>query len=274
MHILIGLFVIILVHIEFNTLKQGSTGIKMKSTRKSLVFATLLCLPAATVHADFVGLNIGVSHWSPELSGNFNSGNDAIIDLSSDLGVNDPSQTSLVFILEHPIPVLPNVKYQSFDLETSGNKTLTRNVTFNGNNYSAGNNVSSTFDLSHDDIKLYYEVLDNWINLDLGIDLKRFDGQVGINGNNITVDETVPLLYISARFDLPFTGFYAGADLNHLSSGDNSANDSTFLVGYESTIGLGIEGGLKTFSLDLDNADNIDTNIEYEGLYLNGFYHF
>jgi hypothetical protein len=28
------------------------------------------------------------------------------------------------------------------------------------------------------------------------------------------------------------------------------------------------------FSLDLDNADNIDTNIEYDGLYLNGFFHF
>jgi hypothetical protein len=84
----------------------------------------------------------------------------------------------------------------------------------------------------------------------------------------------VPLLYISARFDLPLTGFYAGADLNHLSIGDNKANDPTFLVGYESSIGLGIEGGLKTLSLDLDDANNIDTNIDYEGLYLNGFFHF
>lgn len=248
----------------------------MKLPRNNLVLAALLCLPAASANADFVGLNIGISHWAPDLSGSFKSENSGStsIDLNSDLGINDPSQTSLVLILEHPIPILPNVKYQNFDLETSGSKTLDRNITFNGDTFTSGSAVTSTFDLSHDDIKLYYEVLDNWINLDLGIDLKRFDGQVGINGNNITVDETVPLLYISARFDLPFTGFYAGADLNHLSSGDNSANDSTLLVGYESTIGLGIEGGVKTFSLDLDNADNIDTNIEYEGLYLNGFFHF
>ncbi len=77
--------------------------------------------------------------------------------------------------------------------------------------------------------------------------------------------------YFKAKRDLPFTGFYAGADLN-LSSGDNSANDSTLQIGYESSIGLGIEVGVKTFSLDLDNADNIDTNIEYGGLYLNGFF--
>jgi outer membrane protein len=246
----------------------------MKSTRSRLVLTALLYLPAASVNADFVGLNIGLSHWAPDLSGKFNSANDANIDLNRDLGVNDPSQTSLVLILEHPIPVLPNVKYQSLDLETSGSKTLEQSLTFNGNRYSANSNVLSTFDLTHDDIALYWEVLDNWVNLDLGIDLKRFDGQVGINGNNITVDETIPLLYISARFDLPFTGFYAGADLNHLSIGDNSANDSTLLVGYESSIGLGIEGGVKTFSLDLNNADNIDTNIEYKGLYLNGFFHF
>ncbi len=234
----------------------------------------ILCLPAASANADFIGLNIGVSHWAPDLTGNFNSGNNASIDLKSDLGVNDPSQTSLVFILEHPIPLLPNVKYQNFNLETSGSNTLNRGIQFNGQSYTSGTQVTSTFDFSHDDIVLYYEILDNWINLDLGIDIKRFDGEVGIDGNNIKLEETVPLLYISARFDLPFTGFYAGADLNHLSSGDNSANDSTLLVGYESSIGLGIEGGLKTFSLDLDNADNIDTNIEYQGLYLNGFFHF
>jgi len=246
----------------------------MEPTKHLLLFSVLLWLPAASVNADFVGINIGLSHWATDLSGNFNSGNDAKIDLNNDLGMNDPSQTSLILIIEHPIPILPNVKYQSFDLATSGNKTLTQNLTFNGNNYSTGNNVSSTFDLSHDDIVFYYEVLDSWVNLDLGLDLKRFDGKVGINGNDINVDETVPLLYISARFDLPFTGFYAGADLNSLGSGDNKANDSTLLVGYESGIGLGAEGGVKTFSLDLDNANNIDTNIEYKGLYLNGFFHF
>ena len=246
----------------------------MKLLRTRLIFITLLCISATSVTADFVGINIGVSHWSPDLSGSFNSNNNASIEVESDLGINDPSQTSLVLILEHPIPLLPNVKYQNFDLEASGNKTLTKNLNFNGNNYFAGDNVSSTVDLSHDDIVLYYEILDNWVNLDLGIDIKRFNGQIGINNNNIAVDQTLPLLYISARFDLPFTGFYVGADVNHLSVGDDSANDSTFLIGYESSIGLGIEGGMKTFSLDLDDANNVDTIIDYEGIYLNGFFHF
>ena len=246
----------------------------MKPAKIRLVFIVLF-LQATVASADFVGLNIGISHWSPDLTGSFNSKDNTSINLNSDLGVNDPSQTSLILLLEHPIPILPNIKYQNFDLEASGSKTLNRAIQFNGDTFSSGTQVTSTFDLSHDDIVLYYEVLDNWLSLDLGIDIKRFNGQVGISGNTIVVDETVPLLYLSARFELPFTGFYAGADFNnHLSSGENSANDSTLLIGYESSIGLGIEGGVKTFSLDLDNANNLDTNIEYEGLYLNGFFHF
>lgn len=248
-------------------------GIKLKLSRR-LTLTTMLCFSAGSAYADFVGVNIGFSHWAPDLSGDFNSENNISIAPGLDLGVNDPSQTSLVFILEHPIPVLPNIKYQNYNLKTSGNSTLTENLTFNDNNYNAGNDVSSTFDLSHDDIVLYYEVLDNWINLDLGVDLKRFDGEVGINGNSVAVDKTVQSFYMSARFELPLTGFYAGADLNSLGIGDNKSNDSTLLVGYESSIGLGVEGGLKRFTLDLDNANNIDTNIEYQGLYVNGFFHF
>lgn len=52
--------------------------------------------------------------------------------------------------------------------------------------------------------------------------------------------------YFKGKRDLPFTGFYVGADLN-LNSGDNSAKDPTLLIGYESSIGLGIEVGVKTF---------------------------
>lgn len=240
-----------------------------------LAFFTLLTLQAPPANADFAGLNIGVNHWAPDLTGSFNSTNSTSIDLTSDLAINDPSQTSLVLTLEHPIPVLPNVKYQNYDLETSGSSTLNRIIQFNGQSYGPANGqISSTFDLSHDDIVLYYEILDNWLSLDLGVDIKRFNGEVGISGNNITIDEIVPLLHISARADLPFSGFYIGADLNYLSSGDNSGNDSTLLIGYESNIGLGIEGGIKSFNLELDDADNVDTDIEYEGIYLNGFYHF
>ena len=82
------------------------------------------------------------------------------------------------------------------------------------------------------------------------------------------------MLYLSARFDLPFSGYYLGVDISSISGGDNSVEDTTIRLGFESESGLGIEGGLKTFSLELDDADDLDTDLEYEGAFVNGYFHF
>ena len=252
----------------------------MKTIRKMPVAGVLILLFSTNAPADIVGFSIGASYWAPELSGDFNSSGDASIDLSDDLDIDDPSFTSAVIVVEHPIPILPNFRYQHIDLDSDGRNTLTSGITFDGVTYGAGDTVRTTFDLAHDDIVLYYEVLDNWINLDIGLDLKRFDGEVSLAGStnpttsSIDVDETVPLLYLSARFDLPLSGLYLGADISTLSVDDSSADDVTIKLGYLSDIGFGIEGGIKTFSLELDDADDLDTDIEYDGTYISVFFRF
>lgn len=248
--------------------------------QKSPIFAALVLLFAIPAQADFVGFKIEANYWAPDLSGGFNSDGGSSINLSSDLDISAPSTSSLGFSLEHPVPILPNFKYQSFDLDSNGRNTLNSSITFEGQTYNAADTVSSTFDLSHDDIVLYYEILDNWINLDIGLDLKRFDGEVSLVGSantttsRVKVDETLPLFYLSARFDLPFSGFYVGTDVSSFSINDSSADDVTIMLGYESDRGLGIEGGLRTFSLELDDVNNLDANIEYDGAFLSGYYHF
>ena len=249
----------------------------MPDTRKVLKSAVIgaFMLPSAA-SAEFIGLNIGTNHWSPDLTGSFNSANNGSIDLSSDLGFKDHSTSSLSLSIEHPVPGLPNVRYQGYNLNSSSSSNLANPITFEGTAYNG--NINSTLDLSHNDIVLYYELLDNWVNLDLGLDLKFFDGKVAISDNTNTstvdVDETIPMLYLSARFDLPLNGMYIGANIQQLSLGDSSAEDSTLLIGYESKSGLGIEGGIKTFSLELEDANNLDTNLEYDGIFLNGYFNF
>ena len=251
----------------------------MKQTRTVFLFLVIGVLPLNTVHADFVGINIGASQWSPTLTGSFNSNdNGTSIDLVDDLGVdNNGSPSSLVLILEHPIQSLPNIKYQGFDLDSSGSQRLDNDLDFNGETFSSGNRVRTSFDLSHDDIVLYYELLNNWINLDMGVDLKRFEGEVELSGDTssrLAIDETIPLLYLSARFDLPYDGFYVGANFNNFSLGNDTVEDSTIKLGYETNYGIGFEGGIKSFSLVLDDVDNLDTDLKYDGIFLNGYYHF
>ena len=148
----------------------------MKRAWNVLILSVLIIAFSTTASADFVGLKIGAAAWQPDISGSFNSIGDPPIDLVNDLGLEDPSDSSLQLILEHPVPVLPNVKYQHIELDSTG--ISTSSPIFNGVPF--GGTVTSNVDLTHDDIVLYYEVMDNWVNLDFGLDLKKFDGEVGV----------------------------------------------------------------------------------------------
>jgi len=78
----------------------------------------LICSLAtfASAQADFVGLNIGAYAWNPDISGSFRTGSDSRIQLQNDLGFNDDTGNGLRVSLEHPVPALPNVRYQTVDL--------------------------------------------------------------------------------------------------------------------------------------------------------------
>jgi outer membrane protein len=215
------------------------------------------------------------------LSNPFNRNSASNIDLVDDLNVNNPAQTSMVLILEHPISVLPNIRYQGYNLYSPEDSEVNLDANSNGSTALAGKTTTTSFDLNHEDIVLYYQLLNNWIDLDMGVDLKRFDGQVsqaGTTGSSIDVDETIPLLHLSARVDLPVNGLYVGANINanvvDLGLSQSTAQDSTIMLGYESGTGLGIEGGIKSFSVELNDSDTLNTNLEYDGLFLNGYFNF
>jgi outer membrane protein len=233
-----------------------------------------LGLTVGTARADFVGLNIG-SGLAKSSQQSYSAGN--AIELVDDLDSESPAQSSMVLILEHPISALPNIRYQGLPLE------LPRTGASSLNRYpeSANGETSTSYELSQDDFVLYYQLPGNQLDLDLGVDLKRFAGEVSTTGpvsNRVDVDETIPLLYLSARYDLSDSGFYVGANINadiaNLGMSKSSAQDSTIMLGYDSGSGLGVEGGYKSFSLDLDDVDTLDSGLEYDGLYLNGYFNF
>ena len=244
--------------------------------------STCMWLTIGTAEAEFIGLNIGGAP-APALNGGYHNFETDHIELVDDLELENPEQSSMVLILEHPIKALPNIKYRDHDLDSSNRVTLDADISLNGQTFNSGEQITSTYDLSQNDIVLYYQLLKSRVNLDLGVDLKKFDGEVSLGGDastSLTVDETIPLLYLSARYDLPNSGFYVGANI-HTSSidlglSDSNAHDSTIMLGYDSGNGLGVEGGFKYFSLDLDDVDrlNKDNDLEYDGLFLNGYFHF
>ena len=253
----------------------------MKPTRIVSFVSVLSLLTFGTAQGEFVGLNIDVQQISPALTGNFYNNDSSSIDLVDDLTVEDSQQSSMVLILEHSISALPNVRYSGFDLDSDNDSSIYEDISLDGNDFSIHGGVGPELNLSQDDIVLYYQLIDTSVDVDLGVDLKRFDGQMTIDpssGDSIEVDETIPLLYLSARYHLPNSGFYIGADINssilNLGLSESSAEDSTFKLGYESDNGLGVEGGYKYYSLDLDNGENGSTEFEYDSIFLRGYYDF
>lgn len=250
----------------------------MNSIRSLLALPACLWLAIGSAEAEFIGLNIG-SSLSPAFG---STGTDSrSIDIVDDLEVDNPEQSSMVLILEHPIRALPNIRYQGLELDSSSRTILDSDISFNGQTFRSGNEVTSTFELSQNDFVLYYQLYKKRLNLDLGVDLKSFAGEVSLDGSTSTsveVDETIPLLHLSARYELPNSGFYLGANINthliDLGISESSARDSTILLGYDSGNGLGVEGGFKHFSLDLDDVESLNDDLEYDGVFLNGYFNF
>lgn len=251
----------------------------MKSSALITVSIALsLSLFNLTAHADTLGFRLGGYSWDQEFDGEIKDGTD-FIDLDSSLGIDDESNNVLFFALEHPIPVLPNILIQQSELEASGDSTLTEAFEFDDGDFDIADDIVTDIDLSHTDLTLYYEVLDNWVNLDLGLTVRKFDGSARIallDGSETAeedLDAAVPLIYAAAKFELPLTGTYVSANINTLSAGDASITDLTFALGYESDFGLGIEIGTRAMDLDYED-DEEEADIEIDGKYINLFYHF
>ncbi len=240
---------------------------------------------SANASADMAGIEVGAYQWSPDYSGVLavDDGSDegTELNLENDLGYSDEDHNIIWASVEHPVPFLPNFKMVSSDLDARAATTLTRAIEFGGETYSANEDVTSRIDMSNIEYTLYYEFLDNWINVDGGLTFRQYDGIVELNsdpeGSNIMeseeLDFTIPLVYLKGRVDLPFTGFFVDGEMNFISYDGDSIQDLAFSLGYESDIGLGAKAGYRTFTLDVEESDFV-SDLEFKGAYVSVFFHF
>lgn len=243
-----------------------------------LLIATLTLFAAAYAHADFIGVHAGMGVWNVEMDGDVGVTEQIS---SEDLGISDDSNTWYYLAVEHPVPVLPNVRITNSPLELEGDATLTRDFTFEEETFSASDQVSSDIDLSHIDYTLYYEILDTITSIDLGLTGRAFDGEASIGSTSIfervAVDGVIPMLYSRVQVDLPLTGFYAGGTLNYVSLSDNTLQDLELRVGYMTSAlvaNIGVELGYRILNLELEDSDDFQSDITIDGIYAAVVFHF
>lgn len=222
-----------------------------------------LVLVAPLAQADIVGLGASVSYWQSDLSGKA-SDNGEVVDVENQLNLDSDSNANATVYLEHPVPVLPNVRLNYTLIQQSGQGQI--NGSFGGVNFGTAN-VQSDLDLEQLDLTLYYELLDNWVNLDLGLTARDLSGELlvqQIGTQNISetkVEGVIPMGYLAARFDLPFTGVSVGAEGNFIGYDGDSIHDFNAYGQYEISL-VRFRAGYRQMAIDVeDGSDSLDVEI-------------
>lgn len=231
----------------------------------------MLCV-GAMASADMLGLHFGIGVWQNESDGNlFSLGLDQD---TSTLNMDDDNATFFYIKFEHPVPVMPNIRIAQSAASNSGTQIDVGGI--------ANTSLETEIDLDHTDFTFYWELIDTGMDLDLGLTARRFDGALiqdyYVGGiltatENQPIEGTIPMLYISANVDLPFTGGYVGAEINSLSYRGDGFNDVTAKLGWKTENWImpefGVELGYRKFGIDIDATNSLDATVD---LSMDGYY--
>ena len=230
----------------------------------SLLLVTLL-LPASTL-----AFEIGARgyYWFPSLDGNVKVDEAGIIgttiDFEKDLGIEDENYPAFEVFLgggRHHF----SLTYT--DIDYSGRKTLTRDITFNGETYRISDLVESSIEYRVMDLLYQYDFL-NLENVLAGFSLgvvfqiKYLDGEVGLKTTTGTVidekeDFTLPIPMIGLNLHIGMLADVLEARLRGTAIGyaGNTIYELMADISWTPLPFLDIHGGYKTFVIDIDEDD-------------------
>ena len=237
--------------------------------RKLMIVAgSALALTTPLAQADVVGLGAAVSYWDSDLSGEAGTNGD-IVNVNNQLNLDSDTNANATLYFEHPVPLLPNVRLNYTLVEQSGEGDVGL-AGFDG----VRGQVRSDLDLEQLDLTLYYEVLDNWVNLDLGLTARDLDGELivqetGVLGGSVSqtdVNAVIPMGYLAARFDLPLTGVSVGAEGNFISYDGDSIRDFNAYGQYNIAL-IQLRAGYRQIAIDYEDGDD-KLDIEIDGPFI------
>ncbi|GAA5215875.1 TIGR04219 family outer membrane beta-barrel protein [Corallincola platygyrae] len=257
---------------------------KMNKTLAAMIASsTLLAAPAAMADT-IAGVYVGAQYWDMEASGSVGTDNSM-----EEFDLEDEYKGSVWIAIEHPVPVLPNLKLRYNQLDTDGSADVV-DFEFGGNTYNG--NATTDLETDHLDIIMYYELLDNdTVWLDLGLNLKYGDYKVSVTGEiddgaggtlvdttNESYNGVIPMLYGAGGVGFPFTGLGLFGEANWIGYDDHNAYDVQAGVRWmfldNPAIDMEVQLGYRMISLDVEDLGDIYADVEFEGGFLGLQAHF
>jgi len=256
------------------TKDHRSTEIYTMNINKLLTFCLIAALPVTAV-ADILSFVIGGGVWNETPEGRINKvGDISAVDIKNQLFWTEESQGYLFATLEHPVPILPNVRLMYTNLDHSGSGTAS--FQFEGVNFSG--TIANEFSAEQTDLLLYYEVLDNVVSLDLGLNVRLLDITYKVAdslGNTTagTVSGTVPMIY-GLVGGSPWPDLLLSVEGNYMSISGSSISDFNAKISYTTNFFVGIEAGYRIQNIELDDVDNTNANLDFKGPFIGAYLKF
>ena len=237
---------------------------------------------ASQASADtLLGVYLGGDGWRSEVTGSFGNSEPA-----PTFNFNSKTQGSYYIALEHPIPVLPNIRLAHNQLDANGVTIIDGQFSFGGESFAVNTTVANQVDLTNTDVVLYYEILDNSVvALDLGLNGKLIKGSAslveqaeqGLQGEE-SVSQWLPMVYVSSKVGLPLTGLDVFAQGSYVGWSDSRMYDLQAGIGYEVvdslTVDMRLKVGYRAVNLRLDDFDNLYSNLDFKGVFAGVELHF
>ena len=244
---------------------------------KQLFCLMALALPLSA-NADFLSISAGGGAWNADPSGSFKKTTDpADVDIKENLFWDTETNGYAFITLEHFVPIVPNARLMLTNIDQSGSGITS--FEFDGDIYSG--NVNNDFSIQTLDLLLYYEVLDNIVSLDLGLNIRNLKVDYSITGTvsgattttTDSLDETVPMLYVLVGGS-PWPDLIISGELSYVAYSGSSISDFTAKVAYTTNFFVGFEAGYRQQKYEFDDVSETDAKLDFDGVFAGAYLKF
>jgi len=228
-----------------------------------------LCLTIFT-QADTIGGELSMGLYRHAIDGTSSYRVNDPIDFKDTLGFSTTGDIFFKLYIEHPLPLVPNIKFAYHTLDYEG-ENLVSSLSW-GEVVGFTGTINSQFTLNYTDITLYYELLDNWIELDGGLTFRSLKGEMAMNSrlssDRLLYSEPIAMLYGKVRLFIPSTDISLQGEFNFMPLGSTSSYDLELSARYLFDGGLGLGLGYKSLYLESDAlVSGLTTDFSISGFY-------
>ena len=200
------------------------------------IFIGLILGSSFTIQADtLLGADLEIGTWFPDYD-------------AGSVSETVKGKSNSIFVsatIEHPAPLLPNIKVSLSKVD------------------------SSVYGYTKIDYTGYYEVLDNdLVSIDVGLGVSQFQDGYYLNQS---FSEMLPHLYVDAEISLPFSNTTAYTDIHYLSFDGNSLTDAIVGLRYDFNLiaaDIGVKAGYRMQYIDVEDFDHLSFDIKTDGVFV------